>query len=342
MNIRIGQKLSLLVLLALLLTAVSIPGCNVANQENSIDLEGTIVFSMIPEDSDQWQLFSINPDGSGLEQLTYKNSSTDISDEDLTDGDIHGYNPSFNSDRSKILMNVSGGIGPDPIIAYVELDGGFVWSVGSIASDTDVLLTGNNPRWTPDESKIIYWGSHLLNNPAIYDPSIEEITYLGYEFPDDIFENKTMYGPVYPSYSPDGSRIVFKESNDIYVSDTDGGNLRQITNSDEREIFYNPVWHPDNHTVAVRLSDAYYEANRGLYQIDVETGNVELLVSDNKSFLIPHAWSKDGNYILAIGRLKGEDLFELKIFDIDKNELIQVYTSESRIRGADMFLELEN
>ncbi len=51
----------------------------------------------------------------------------------------------------------------------------------------------------------------------------------------------------YPSWSPDGSRIVFVRGtgsgSEIYVMNSDGSNLTQLTNNSSRDGY--PCWTPD-------------------------------------------------------------------------------------------------
>ena len=57
--------------------------------------------------------------------------------------------------------------------------------------------------------------------------------------------------------SPDGQRLVFGSGTmqeDLFVTDTDGSNMRQLTN--DSALDRRPTWSPDGHQIA-------FESNRG-------------------------------------------------------------------------------
>jgi Tol biopolymer transport system component len=353
MNIRIGQKLSLLGLLALLLTVGGITSCNVLEQdkdqnekteeyEYATGLEGKVVFSMFPEEGEFYQLFSIDPDGSNLRQLTNKNSTTDISEDYLPDGDLYGFNPSFNNDGSKILLNVHGGIN-DPNVAYMLLGSSYVYSVDDLSrahlDSIDTQMFGDYPRWSSDEERMLIKKSHSEFNPFVYDIQTKEMKLLGREFPEEYHFFSTS-GMVWNS---DDSKIAFLEESGIFVVNSDGTDLRKIIDS---EILgaSRPVWHSQEDIIAANINGGDKEA--GLYQIDAGSGEMELILSDEHAgmnILNAYSWSENGNYILV--RVKTGEPAEhmLMIFDSDQDKLFHLFTSPTNsFRGADMYLKLEN
>src|SRR5271166_5877958 len=54
----------------------------------------------------------------------------------------------------------------------------------------------------------------------------------------------------YPSWSPDGARIAFTSDRDgvynLYVMDTDGSNVRQLTYEEAPHVVYFPSWSGDS------------------------------------------------------------------------------------------------
>jgi Tol biopolymer transport system component len=114
-----------------------------------------------------------------------------------------------------------------------------------------------------------------------------------------------------PSFSPDGSRIVFAGdpdtgNEDIYVMNADGTNRQRLTASDSEET--EPVFSPDGTRIAfVSFSDGSLGSE--IHLIDADGGNrVRLLFppgSDFLSFFDP-AWSPDGTRI-AFTREGGGD-----------------------------------
>src|SRR5688572_22512982 len=78
---------------------------------------------------------------------------------------------------------------------------------------------------------------------------------------------------VRPAWSPDGKSIAFQSNRDgpyhIYVMNTDGSNLRQLTSGDDNDDRH-PNWSPDGKTIAV---DTGTEIKREIALIDVASKN---------------------------------------------------------------------
>ena len=116
-----------------------------------------------------------------------------------------------------------------------------------------------------------------------------------------------------PDWSPDGQRIAFvsdraeadQGSQNIWLMDSEGGQLQQLTNSDaamQEDI--EPAWSPDSSQIAFIR---YLAAERagdpaspsGLWLIDVVTGEETLLVEMAGSLAevqVP-VWSPDGRWL---------------------------------------------
>ena len=75
-----------------------------------------------------------------------------------------------------------------------------------------------------------------------------------------------------PSFSPDGSKIVFSSTRDgssqIYIMDTDGSNQIRLTNSDSDDFC--PAFSPDGNKIAFH-SDR--DGNRQIYIMDEDDSN---------------------------------------------------------------------
>lgn len=80
-----------------------------------------------------------------------------------------------------------------------------------------------------------------------------------------------------PSFSPDGSRILFVATDDgdaeVYVVNADGTGRHALTDNDKQDFF--PSWSPDGSSIV-------FSSNRSgsfeLYMMDVDGGNQRLLV----------------------------------------------------------------
>jgi len=101
---------------------------------------------------------------------------------------------------------------------------------------------------------------------------------------------------VRPAWSPDGKSIAFQSNRDgpyhIYVMNSDGSNLRQITSGNDNDDRH-PNWSPDGKTIAV---DTGTEIRREIALIDVATKNRTPLTKLGMTAQFP-SFSPDGQTI---------------------------------------------
>jgi Tol biopolymer transport system component len=99
-----------------------------------------------------------------------------------------------------------------------------------------------------------------------------------------------------PQISPDGRLLAFRSSrsgfNEIWISDIDGQNERQLT-SMRGPVTGSPRWSPDGKFL---VFDSRAGGNADIYRIAVSGGAPIRLTSDPSNETVP-SWSRDGRYI---------------------------------------------
>jgi Tol biopolymer transport system component len=119
--------------------------------------------------------------------------------------------------------------------------------------------------WSPDGSKLIftrvnYPPKDFIGGLYFYNSSDSSVTLF--------LQNNNCSCP---RFSPDGQWIVFSSGKEIYIIQTGGDSLRQLTSSYNN---YEPDWSPGGKKIAYehRIGD-----DRGIHILDIETGSDKLI-----------------------------------------------------------------
>jgi TolB protein len=207
---RFQGRLSFLGFSLLILLATAMPGWGVFPGQN-----GKIVFSANTNGS--WQLYTINPDGTGMQQITNLPPTGGTNQDGLAQ-------PAFSPDGRRILFSYgpfdSNG-NPSPDLYVVNGDGG-----GLVRLTNDGVSSA--PRWSPDGKKIIFarTSAQTFQNTVVVmnaDGSGTPVT-----LTTDIWDS---YGPF---YTPDGQRIVNYSQNGglvaaVWIMHSDGKEKIRLT-----------------------------------------------------------------------------------------------------------------
>jgi Tol biopolymer transport system component len=258
-----------------------------AHLQNTAPDAGRIAFAADRE------IYLINPDGSGLTQITYSAP------------DVYNYQPAISPDGTRIAFATVQGSQAGISIIYVD-------GSGLLTLTTNNLTRDSEPAWSPDGSKLAFVRG--------YDPTSEGVANFSPCGPIRIYLLDLETGGLTnltpdqdatdPSWSPDGTRIAFasnKDGNfDIYSMASDGTDVQQLTRTTAHEA--EPAWSPDGKTIAYAsgyaradLDCGFIHTGRGDWPV-LGTPDIHLMSNDGTNQIrltetennLEPTWSPDG------------------------------------------------
>lgn len=270
------------------------------------------------------QLFTINPDGSNRRQLTFENNNS---------------LPNWSSDGQRLVYVART---PTPYITTMNADG----------SNRHTLRVGDSPDWGPNDL-IVYANSDTTQGGS--PPS--EIWVMGADGsnPHPVTIGGAHYGRAHPSWSPDGTRIVYLQLTpqnpadddtshgcpalparaELWVINADGTNARLLTppgfvNVNENGQVINsandanaPDWSAAGDVIS------FWSGQEGCYgqvwRINADgTGRTQLTHAPIPSHNDDPAWSPDGTKVL---------------FTTDRNQRIETWMMDADGSNAHFLTE---
>ena len=295
-RVRATQQFSGRMLGWLLFVLLFVPPADLRAQESRI--------AFISLRDGESQIYVINPDGSGLQQLARSVSSQNLpswspdgtriayrknSDvyvveipaaseqalEILVADTFGDYAPHWSPDGRQILFD-------SQLKGYPHRELNLVNSDGSGLTYLSSQETLNHyPAWSPDGTKILFVASYPPEGRGLYSMNLDgnEITWLG----------EGARG----AWSPDGTRIAFNQSSgysQIWIMDADGSNRRHLGGTDSASF---PAWSPDGTKIAfkVKLTD---EPPVELWVMEADGTNKTRVGSDLLGYWTTPSWSPDG------------------------------------------------
>lgn len=238
--------------LALVFLPIALIGAGTRAAPAKEPATGRIVFTS--DRHGRYQIYAVNPDGTGLTQLT-NGGDVDLSPAvPSPDGKLLAFESSvMNADGSgrRGLRGCSSAVtpswSPDSKRLVCRTSGGEGLSIADVANGTVTPLTpkGGGPAWSPDGRTIAFSDEGLWVVPA--DGGARRR--LG---------RRRLESDGRPSWSPDSRRLAYLgadgDRTDLFTIGADGSGERLLVkNADESQ---NPQWSPDGSWIAFSKSTA--------------------------------------------------------------------------------------
>lgn len=284
---------------------------------------GDIVYS---GQAPTFQIFSMGPDGSNPVQLT-----------DVEDG--FERTPDWSPDGTRIAFASERDSDPDQVreIYVMNADG-----TGQTRLTFDESFNAG-PAWSPDGQQIAY--ESRKDGPAriwvMNRDGSGQVNLSG-----EVNSRKNggrSVGPAggggqddgNPAWSPDGSRIVFDRSGDLYTMNSDGSAQIPLTTGPDTDQFAN--WSPDGTMIAFERDAQGVEAE--IYVINVDGSGLNNLTNHEAADYEP-AWSPDGNSIAFAATREVEGEYEIYVMDADGSNPVNITNSPKTDESSPAWLAL--
>jgi Tol biopolymer transport system component len=221
-------------------------------------------------------IYTINPDGSGVQQITQN-------------ADLQETGPAWSPDGTKIAFYAYEGASGNGDIYVMDADGSNIVNLTNSPADDDRYVT-----WSPDGTRLAFHS----NRPGEVDGSRDFEIYV-YSFADEkttqITFNDTF--DLGPDWSPDGSFIAFhrleRNKYRIYAIRPDGTGGRLLSPDGLNDAYF-PTWSPDGRSIAFHVDEGSFFQ---IYLMDADGSNVRPLMEVIFDDQFPD-WSPDGSEIV--------------------------------------------
>src|SRR6266516_1952285 len=257
------------------------------------------------------RLWVINADGSGQTLLT-------------SGGNLRDHNPAFSPDGSRISFDRMTLDGTN--IYVMNADGTNAVAITTNTAAPPYLSSNSDPTWSADGTRIAFVSDRdgrrrkeiwVVNTDGTGLVKLTTNVQLGSDGQGPFYGWDTQ-----PSWSPDGSRIVFSSNRDglssveLYIMNSDGSNQTRLTNNISDDL--SPTWSPDSQRIA------FYSNGGSRFGINIMNRDGSNVVNVTHEASMP-AWSPDGTR-LAIRQGDPTNGFKPQLYtmNIDGSNLLRI------------------
>jgi WD40 repeat protein len=218
------------------------------------------------------QLYTIEPDGSGVLQLT--------------NDPFGALTPVFSHDGTRIAYKrLTANSQPDDLGLYGDLVVASADGSNPIAIETGVI--GMSPTaWSPDDREVLWTGTTIPDAPEQVFIAPAD----GSAAPHSVGDPSTSnWGP---TWSPDSSKIAYVSDTDYYVMNRDGTEIQAVSQGSYAEMS-GGGWKPDGNGL---IFEAGREGDHDLWLVGLD-GQPEMVVAKSPQTESSPAFSPDGRWV---------------------------------------------
>ncbi|MFC2136054.1 TolB family protein [Bacteroidota bacterium] len=280
------------------------------NLPDNIDHGGVIAYTYQPLQGGIHQIYTINEDGTGNHQIVESNIGLNHHD--------------WSRDGTRIVC-----------VGYIGSNFN-TWSIHVFNADGTGLIRltatsnvyDNEPRWSPDGSRIAF--TRIFPN----DNFREEIWLMN---PDGSNQHSIEIGGNVSDWSTDGNRLLYAGVNgdnyDIFTCDLNGENIVQLTDTNLNESF--PTFSPNGNQIAYSTFEGAFfnEDNGHTFEINIMNSdgtNIRQL-TDNNYLDSVGRWSPDGTKLVYTSDAHATGRWEVYIMNTDGTNIRRVTISPNGV-----------
>jgi TolB protein len=218
------------------------------------------------------QLYSAEPDGSGVLQLT--------------NDPFGAATPVFSHDGTRVAYKrLSANNPPDDRTLYGDLVVANADGSNPIAIETGVI--GMSPTaWSPDDREVLWTGTTIPDAPEQVFIAPADGSSAPWSVGDPSTSN---WGP---NWSPDGSKIAYVSDTDYYVMNRDGTEIQNVSHGSYAEMS-GGAWNPDGNGL---IFEAGREGDHDLWLVGLD-GQPESVLAKSPQTESSPVFSPDGRWV---------------------------------------------